>query len=138
MKALRSSLAALAAGLALSTLAAPALADGRWHGGGGWHGGSRWHGGVFLNFGVPFPYWGPSYYYGPPVYYGVPPAYYYGPPAVAAPASPPVYVERDEEAAPAPAPEPRATWWYWCDSARGYYPYVKECPGGWRRVPPQQ
>ena len=76
--------------------------------------------GVYLQFGVPLwpGYWGPHYYYDYP-----PPAVYYPPP-------PPVYVEREE-----PAQQP--VWWYWCPSAKGYYPYVKECPGGWQRVAPQ-
>lgn len=38
-----------------------------------------------------------------------------------------------------PAPEPLAPqpqqYWYYCDSARGYYPYVASCPSGWRAVP---
>jgi hypothetical protein len=133
MKPLRLKFAALLAALGLLTFVSPASADGRWHGGGG-----RWHGGVSLQLGIPFPYyWGPSYYYGPPAYYyAPPPAYYYGPPVAAQPAAPPVYVERDAPAPPAAAPQ--ATWWYWCASERGYYPYVKECPGGWQRVPPQQ
>ena len=69
-----------------------------------------------LHFGVPL---FPSYWYYPP-----PPVYYYPYPVV--PASPPVYVERNQEDA----------WWYYCEQTRGYYPYVKECPGGWKRVPP--
>jgi hypothetical protein len=134
MKSLRLPLAVFAAAIALFSFAAPAQADGRWHGGGG----PRWHSGVYLNFGIPFPYyWGPGYY-GPPVYYAPPPVYYYGPPAAVVPSSPPVYVERDDPAPAAPQAQPPATWWYWCESARGYYPYVKECPGGWQRVPPQQ
>jgi len=136
MKSLRIPLAVLAAALALFTFAAPAQADGRWRGGG-----HRWHSGVYLNFGVPFPYyWGPRYYYGPPAYYAAPPAYYYdyAPPVVAAPSSPPVYVEREDPAPAAPQAQAPAVWWYWCASARGYYPYVKECPSGWQRVPPQQ
>jgi len=40
---------------------------------------------------------------------------------------------------PAPPPsqpaQPSAGSWYYCDSAKGYYPYVAECPGGWRAVP---
>ncbi len=28
----------------------------------------------------------------------------------------------------APPPTP---YWYYCESARGYYPYVPTCPGGW-------
>lgn len=38
-----------------------------------------------------------------------------------------------------PAPEPLAPqpqqYWYFCDAANGYYPYVATCPGGWRAVP---
>lgn len=37
-------------------------------------------------------------------------------------------------------PPPPAQHWYYCDSAKGYYPYVPTCPGGWKQVPasPQQ
>jgi len=73
-------------------------------------------------FGGPW-YWGPAYYYPPPYYNYPPPAYY-------PPASPPVYVERED------APAAAQGWWYYCEQSRGYYPYVKECPGGWKRVPP--
>lgn len=31
-----------------------------------------------------------------------------------------------------PAPQPT---WYYCDSAKGYYPNVRSCPSGWRAVP---
>ena len=35
-----------------------------------------------------------------------------------------------------PSPPPsRYDVWYYCDSARAYYPYVQSCPGGWRMVP---
>lgn len=97
-------------------------------------------GGVYLGF-YPGTWWGPGYwpgawwgpgYWGPRYGYDYPPPYYGGyPPAYVAPA-PPVYVERD---APPQPVEP--VWWYWCGEANAYYPYVKECPGGWRRVPPQ-
>jgi len=56
---------------------------------------------------------------------------------LAPPPEPTVYVERERaatEAPPAPAAE---QWWYWCASARGYYPYVGACPEGWQRVVPQ-
>jgi hypothetical protein len=33
-----------------------------------------------------------------------------------------------------PAPPP-PTYWYACDDPPGYYPYVPQCPGGWRQVP---
>ena len=74
-----------------------------------------------VHFGVvvgPAWYWGPAWYYPPP--------YYYHPPAP--PPAPPVYVERIDPA--------ESGWWYYCEQSRGYYPYVKECPSGWQRVPP--
>lgn len=98
--------------------AAPAYA----HGG---HGHVRF--GIGVNFG---PYWGP--YWGPAWYY--PPPYYYYPPAVVVrPAEPQTYVERGEQ----PQAQSQAQgYWYYCEASRGYYPYVKECPGGWKAVPP--
>jgi hypothetical protein len=92
----------------------------------GHHHGHHHHGAAFVGFGVGFAYpW--SWYYPPPYYY---PGYYYSQP-VAYPAQPVTYVEQG--AAPAPA-EP-AGWWYYCEASRTYYPYVKECPSGWQRVP---
>jgi hypothetical protein len=101
---------ALAAAGALS--AAPALA---------WH--HHHHSRVVVGLGFGFgPYWGwPGPYYYPPAYY--PPAV-----IVASPPAPTQYVERAEP--------PQAGYWYYCESSRGYYPYVKECPGGWKAVPP--
>lgn len=97
-------------------------------------------------------YWGGprvSFYYGAPVWWGAP--YYYGapyahvPPPAAAPPAPTVYIERSDQVVttmPAPAADPAqapasggAQWWYLCASPRGAYPYVRECPGGWERVP---
>jgi hypothetical protein len=37
------------------------------------------------------------------------------------------------QASAAPAPEPGT--WYYCDSAKAYYPYVSACKEGWRAVP---
>lgn len=109
----------------------------------------RFRSGVYLNFGVPWPgyYWGPRYYY-PRAYYD---DYYYdAPPAVIVQRrEPPVYIERSDvegthaapttEAAPT-TPNPQQLqhqWWYWCQSSEKYFPYVKECPGGFQRVPAQ-
>jgi hypothetical protein len=62
--------------------------------------------------------------------FGIP--YLYPPPVVVAP--PPVYVQ------PAPQvyvqPPPPQPYWYYCDHPQGYYPYVPQCPGGWRQVTP--
>lgn len=50
-----------------------------------------------------------------------------GPPVVLAPASP-IYVQP-------PPPQPAS--WYYCESARAYYPYVQQCPEGWLEVVPR-
>lgn len=48
-----------------------------------------------------------------------------------------VIVQPYPTAVPAPPPPPPQNLWYYCDSIRGYYPYVTTCPGGWRAVPSQ-
>ena len=91
---------------------------------------------------APMPYWGPGIHYGPSWYGGY---YYYGPayPSVdPEPSGPQVWIER------APGSDPQAEggaggtpapqgWWYWCNEPQGYYPDVRECPGGWVPVAPQ-
>jgi hypothetical protein len=75
-------------------------------------------------------------------YYPYPPAVYYSyPPVVVAPSGPPVYIEQGPAQSPvpqsAPAPvQPSAGYWYYCSKPEGYYPYVKQCPGGWQQVEP--
>ena len=98
---------------------APALA-------GGGHGHS--HVSVGVGFGFGYPYWGGPW--GPWGYYPYP---YYGAPTVVV-QQPVTYVEQNQQAASTPAAD--AGWWYYCDQSKGYYPYVRECPGGWQRVPP--
>jgi hypothetical protein len=102
--------AALCAGLAAIAVVTPTQsADARpvWGPHGHWvHG---WHGGRF-DWWRAWPdywYWAPS-----PVFYDYPP--------------PPGYVRT-----PGPAPQPT---WYYCDSAKGYYPYIRSCASGWRAV----
>jgi len=88
------------------------------------------------HFGVMIgPYWGP--WYSPPPYYYPP----YYPPVVERPA-PQVYIEQQPapaapEAPAAPAAAAPANYWYYCAAAKGYYPYVRECPSGWQKVLPQ-
>lgn len=97
------------------------------------HGRGRVSVGVGFGFGYPgfgYPYWGGPW--GPYGYGYYPPSYYY-PPAVIV-QQPVTYVEQNSSAPFAPAAE--AGWWYYCDQSRGYYPYVRECPTGWQRVPP--
>jgi hypothetical protein len=97
-----------------------------WHGGPdarwvhGWHGGH--YGWWYVDAGVwtVYPYY-PYYPYGYPYAYGYPAPY----PYAYAPPEPAAYNGN----LPAQAPT-----WYWCDAARGYYPTVPSCPGGWRPV----
>jgi hypothetical protein len=84
-------------------------------------------------------YIGPGWYY-PYPHYVYPPVYYAYPPVVVAPSGPPVYIEQGQaqapDAPPAPA-QPSPNYWYYCSNPEGYYPYVKQCPGGWQQVEPR-
>jgi hypothetical protein len=85
------------------------------------------HGRVVVGLGFGFGF--PGYYYPAPYYY---PAYYpypYSPPTQVVVQQAPVYTERQDVH--------ESGYWYYCGAARGYYPYVKECPGGWQKVSPQ-
>jgi hypothetical protein len=92
--------------------------------------------GVGFGFGYPG-YWGWPGYWGAPYPYYAPyyAPYYYYPPVVSSPA-PTTYIERADEAR-APANAPRRDWWYFCPETKTYYPYVKECAGGWQKVEPK-
>jgi hypothetical protein len=93
----------------------------------GWHGPYRgsyghyggWYGGYYRPWWPGF-YWGGSIVVGPPYY---PYGYYANPPVVVQP--------------PAVTVQPEQNYWYYCQEPQGYYPYVKECPGGWMKVLPQ-
>lgn len=85
--------------------------------------------GVGVVFGpvfAPAPIWYPSPWYYPPPVVVVP---------APQPAPPPVYVE--QQMAPESAAQAEPAYWYYCSSAKGYYPYVKTCPEAWERVLPQ-
>ena len=136
-------------GLVLALLAAcaslPAAAErggGYGHGGyegrGGWGGyGGGWGwgwGGIGLGLGLGAAYLANPYVYAP--YYDYPYAYPYGyaPPAVVIDNSgAPVSPQGTTMAPPAPGQQASGSWFY-CDSAKGYYPYVAQCPEPWRRV----
>ena len=84
------------------------------------------------------------YYYANETYYAVAPSGGYvvaAPPAdaqlaPAQPAPPPAPAPAPPPApAPSGAPQQAAGTWYYCDSAKAYYPYVAECKKGWRAVP---
>lgn len=80
------------------------------------------------------------YFYPAPVYPYPDP---YTPPVTVINEQPPVVVAPQANVAPPPpvAAQPQspppAQNWYYCDSAKGYYPYVPTCPEGWRTVPAQ-
>jgi hypothetical protein len=103
---------------------------------GGSHHHSHGHGRVIIGVG---PWWGPGWwgpYYGYPYYpyypyYSYYPYYPYYPysPAVAEPST---YVQREVATESAPPP----SYWYYCESARGYYPTVQTCPEIWLKVAP--
>ncbi len=111
---------------------------GHWGGGhGGYsHGGGHGHGfgyGVGLGIALSVPLYALGYYSNP--YYSYPayaypePAYSYPAPAVAASGA---YTAQGYPQAQAAAPQQD---WYFCPNSNAYYPYVRECPGGWQRVP---
>ena len=70
-------------------------------------------------------YWGvgwPYGYYGGWPYVGWP---YY---PLAAAQSPPAYNQSAQR---------YSYYWYYCQDPQGYYPYIKNCPGGWITVVPK-
>jgi hypothetical protein len=85
-----------------------------------------WRGGVWGGPGWGS-WWGPRVYWGGPLW-GAPYPYYGGPPVVVQQSSP-VYVQQALQ-----SEEPY--YWYYCHKPKGYYPYIKECPGGWMKVVP--
>jgi len=104
--------------------------------------------GVFV--GAPafaYPFYARPYYYPSPFFY--PPAYYYppvySPPVVIQPAPPPVYIEQgfqqpqgySQPVQQQPQAAPVESSWYYCAESQAYYPYAKQCAGGWQRVTPQ-
>lgn len=105
------------------------LAGNAWAGPPGWpHGHPRSSVQFGVYVGAPWGY--PPYgYYPPPVYY----PHVYVPPVVVT--QPPVYIE--QPGMPPAAPTLEVGYWYYCNEAQAYYPYVKQCPGGWQKVAPQ-
>ena len=119
--------------LAVSVMASQPSAA--WWRGGGWRGGGCWrcgYGGGWYGGGLgvglvtgavigselanPYPYYYPGY------------------PQTVVIQQPTVTEVQQQPVAP-PVSAPPANLWYYCDSARAYYPYVSNCPQPWRAVP---
>ena len=92
------------------------------HYGGGW-GHRGYYNGIGLGLGYGLGYYGHSYY---DHYYDYPPA------VITVPVTPPVYIQQ----APPVVQQYPAGYWYYCQNPQGYYPYIKQCPGGWQQVDP--
>ena len=88
--------------------------------------------------GAPYvPYYGypPGYGFAPWIGFG--PGYGYSyPPVVGAPSPPPVYIQQQQGMPPQPS-APASYYWHYCRDPEGYYPYIRNCPGGWLQVAPQ-
>lgn len=133
--------------LSFAFLTSPSILYARGGHGGGFHGGGwgghwGWRGyGGYYGWGYRgyYPYWGfyGGYY---PYYWGFPAAgwpyagyggwpyagsSYYYPPTVTETA--PAYNDPGQQ---------QPYYWYFCEDPKGYYPYVKSCPGGWIPVLP--
>ena len=123
--------AMLAGVIALSAMslawASPAAAQAHLHGHHPHHGGPR----VSLSFGPYYGPWGYSPYFYDPFFYS---RRWNDRPIIIEQPAPQVYVEQPQVYSQA---APNNNYWYFCEAAQAYWPYVKECPGGWQRVVPQ-
>ena len=82
------------------------------------------HGRITFGIGIGVPIWGGPYYPYYPYYYD---PYYYPRTVIVEPQQPQRYIEQSS---------PDSGYWYYCGDSKAYYPYVKDCPGGWQRVSP--
>ena len=93
---------------------------------------------VRFGFYYGFPIYAPRYFpvpiYAYPGYTFAAPVQVF-PPAIIGYSSPPVYIERG--GVPIEPAAPVQNDWYYCTASQTYYPYVRECPDGWQRVPAQ-
>ena len=105
---------------AMALLLGSALPGHAWRGHGGHHG--------YGHYGSGYGYHGYGQYgyrtYGYRTYgYRYPYRYYQYVAPKDSPQQPTVYVQQQ-------------TYWYYCETAKAYYPYVQQCPSGWVRVVP--
>jgi hypothetical protein len=97
--------------------------------GGGFHGGGYSGGGYHRGGQYPYRHGGSRVFIGGLGWWWGDPYFYYAAPPVVIQQGPTEYIQQ------APAP-PQQGYWYFCQGAGAYYPYVKECPGGWMTVVP--
>jgi hypothetical protein len=83
-----------------------------------------------FEFFVGSPFFGPDFYYWP--YYTYPP--YYSSPTMIMPSIPPAYIDQGTVVSQIQPLGPSNL--DYCLDPAGYYPYVKECSSGWRRINP--
>jgi len=123
--------------LAVALLLAGALpSDGGKGGGhgGGHHGGHHHHHHFHHHHfgGRPHVFIGPLFLPAYPYWWDYPSSYYYyAPPIVVR--EPPVYIQQPGP----PASSTQDVFWYYCPSAKAYYPMVQTCPEAWVKVPPR-
>jgi hypothetical protein len=60
--------------------------------------------------------------------------YGYPPTIVTVPTAPPIYIQQAPE--PPVVQQNQSNYWYYCESSKSYYPYVRECASGWQLVEP--
>ena len=136
-------------GTFLLVLPIDAQRHGGGHRGGGWGHWGYGHGyghGYYGRYG--FGWWGYPYGWGYPYAWGYPhgwnypyyPSYpyypYYGPyydEGYGTPPAPP-----EEVTPPLESGQQQPSYWRFCQNPEGYYPYVKDCPGGWIAVVPSR
>ena len=98
-----------------------------------WGGSPGWWGlglGLGLGIGLDSAYFGNPY-----IDYSYPSYYYPESPPVVIVGPPSQIISPDGTTVVTPTNPPPVANWYYCDSAKGYYPNVTQCPEPWRVVP---
>lgn len=98
-----------------------------------WGGSPGWWGlglGLGLGIGLDSAYFGNPY-----IDYSYPSYYYPESPPVVIVGPPSQIISPDRTTVVTPTNPPPVANWYYCDSAKGYYPNVTQCPEPWRVIP---
>ena len=70
---------------------------------------------------------GPRYFWSGSIVIPWYPYSYHAPPPVIIQKEPQVYVQPEQA---------EENYWYYCPDPQGYYPYIRQCEGGWMKVVP--